>query len=834
MKRVFILIAMVFTLILPIVTSTIPHQVFAEDKAAEGGGDKKEEKKTEKKPSSKNVGMVEADKFPGYKIIGYEGLITSSYIRKMDCVDTEKSKKDEKKDEKKEGEKASDNDYAVGQGKKAKTEESGYFSKYLTEVFVDVVGLAIDFFFKPDCKDAADAFVMNIGKEMGKLGEPVNVTNNYIIMKLTGIMQYLAYGLSVIFTVIYGILYMLQKSEISPVKFFLRLGFVAVGIYFAPYVLQDILNLNNILVYNVSQINVTFDGGKETVVTAIPGAIYAFMSGTKEVINGNLLVGIVMLLMIIYALKPLFDIAMWWYTRLFKIFFYTVVSPLLIMLMALPQTSGNAKKALKDFIGETFAQFFVVLGMGMISMILVNILDMKYMIDLSDVGTMIFIFVALNFMADLPRMAQNIVGGISGGGQTSTAGLMKFATAVATMKAAKDINKIAKNTANNVKSAGRSVNNGVKHTFAAPSKMKEMTKAAGDKFNRGKEAAMYNRTSAAKESGDKQSWGVREAFKENGLAGGMAAMATNAVGGMAAVAGDAKERIKTGREVNKMFGEDVKNGTLDAGVKKAAVQENMQRYRDSNYFAHGMKQERKAGQGDMKKLSADNRMEQKRAELMRSATNMPNSVGDKFRNEMAKKQSINKEKMDKQQNIAKNKAESMRMSQGMTDEQRTQKLGQIKQFEKGNSDVKAMQRFMDTGSTTKKDGGNNSGAKHANGANKNNNKHNDAWNQKGNGQQNHQKKTQSGVAENLKNNGSTDMKPIITDTPQAKEKAPDTVTEKSNGGSDKKNRSTGKNKKEVVKKTGNKIEPKETNPGPKPEQMAKSEPIAKPTIEPLK
>ncbi|HDR8330172.1 TPA: hypothetical protein QC181_005157, partial [Bacillus cereus] len=211
MKRVFILIAMVFTLILPIVTSTISHQVFAEDKAAEGGGDKKEdkkeEKKTEKKPSSKNVGMVEADKYPGYKIIGYEGLITSTYIRKMECVDTEK-----KEGEKKEGEKAPDNDYAVGQGKKAKSEESGFFSKYIGEVVLDLVGSAIDFFFKPNCKDADDSFVMNIGKEMGKLGEPVNVTNNYIVMKLTGIMQYLAYGLSVIFTVIYGILYMLEKS----------------------------------------------------------------------------------------------------------------------------------------------------------------------------------------------------------------------------------------------------------------------------------------------------------------------------------------------------------------------------------------------------------------------------------------------------------------------------------------------------------------------------------------------------------------------------------------------------------------------------------------------
>ncbi|GAB6546954.1 hypothetical protein bcgnr5378_30060 [Bacillus cereus] len=826
MKRVFILIAMVFTLILPIVTSTIPHQVFAEDKAAEGGGDKKEdkkeEKKTEKKPSSKNVGMVEADKYPGYKIIGYEGLITSTYIRKMECVDTEK-----KEGEKKEGEKAPDNDYAVGQGKKAKSEESGFFSKYIGEVVLDLVGSAIDFFFKPNCKDADDSFVMNIGKEMGKLGEPVNVTNNYIVMKLTGIMQYLAYGLSVIFTVIYGILYMLEKSEISPIKFFMRLGFVAAGIYFAPYVLQDILNLNNILVYNISQISVTFDGGKETVVTAIPQAIYGFMSGTKEVINGNLLVGIVMLLMIIYALKPLFDIAMWWYTRLFKIFFYTVVSPLLIMLMALPQTSGNAKKALKDFIGETFAQFFVVLGMGMISMILVNILDMKYIIDLSDVGTMIFIFVALNFMADLPRMAQNIVGGISGGGQTSTGGLMKFATAVATMKAAKDINKIAKNTAGTVKSAGRSVNNGVKNTFAAPSKMKEMKNAVGEKINRGKEAAMYNRTSAAKESGDRQGWGIRDGFKENGLVGGMAAMASNGLGGMMVAAGDAKERIKTGVEMKKLFGEDVKNNIVDKSVQKAGVQDIMQRYRDSKYFAHGMKQERKAGEGDMKKLRVDNAMEKKRAELSRSVSKYPDSLGDDFRNEFAQKQSINKEKMEKQQNIAKNKAESMRLSQGMSNEQRTQQLGQIKQFEKGNSEVNQMQRFMDTGSTTKKDGGNNSGSKPTNGANKNNNKQNNAWDQKGSGQQNYQKKTQSGVAENLKNNGSTDMKPIVTGTPQAKEKAPDTVTEKSNGGSNKKNRSTGKRKKEVVKKTEDKIEPKETNSGPK------LEPITKPTIEHL-
>ncbi|GAB6443017.1 hypothetical protein bcgnr5390_14710 [Bacillus luti] len=804
MKRVFILIAMVFTLILPIVTSTIPHQVFAEDKAAEGGGDKKEdkkeEKKPEKKPSSKNVGMVEADKFPGYKIIGYEGLITSTYIRKMECVDTEK----------KEGEKPADNEYAVGQGKKAKTEESGFFSKYVAEFVLDLVSLGIDFFFKPNCNDADNEFVMNIGKEIGKLGEPVNVTNNYIVMKLTGIMQYLAYGLSVIFTVIYGILYMLEKSEISPIKFFMRLGFVAAGIYFAPYVLQDILNLNNILVYNISQISVTFDGGKETVVTAIPQAIYAFMSGTVEVINGNLLVGIVMLLMIIYALKPLFDIAMWWYTRLFKIFFYTVVSPLLIMLMALPQTSGNAKKALKDFIGETFAQFFVVLGMGMISMILVNILDMKYIIDLSDVGTMIFIFVALNFMADLPRMAQNIVGGISGGGNSSTGGLLKFATAVATMKAAKDVAKIAKNTANTAKGVGRGINNGVKNTFAAPSKMKEMGKTAKEKINRGKEAAMYNRTSAAKESGDRQGWGIREGFKENGLVGGMAAMATNGLGGMAAVAGDTKERIKTGVAMQKLFGEDVKNNKLDYGVQKAAGQESMQRYRDSAYFAHGMKQERKAGEGDMKKLRTDNTMEQKRAELMRSASKYPDSVGDGYRNELAKKQTINKEKMDKQQNIAKNKAESMRMSQGMSDEQRTQKLGQIKQFEKGNSEVKQMQRFMDTGSTAKKDGGSNSSSKNTN---NNNSKQNDAWQDKSGGPQNNQKKTQSGVAGNIKNDGSIEVKPTNTDTPQTKEKAPKAATEKPKNGAVKKNRSTGK---------------KNNNTGAKPNQPTKPDQTIKP------
>lgn len=578
-----------FSLLLPNIVSVVqPSYVYAEEEKKEDGD---EEKKEPRKPNTNNVGMIEQDKFPGYKVIGYEGFITNAYIRKVECVESPKTEGFYEKLE------------------KGEEKEGGYLVRYVAAMIAFVVDGAVTFFFEVTCEEASGSFTMNIGKELGKLGDPINITNNYIVMKLAGVMQYLAYGLSLVFVMIYGMSYMMGKSEISPPKFFMRTGFVVMGIYIAPYVLQDVLNLNNVLVYHISQIKVTFDGSDQPVSLAVPKAFHDFMSSSADLIQGNLLLGIVMVAMIIYTLKPMFDIAMWWYTRMLKIFFYAIISPILVMMMILPKTANMAKKAFKDFVGESFSQFVVMIGIATIAMMLGNLMDMRYILELSDVGLIIFMFTALNFMADLPNMAKNITGGLSGGGRATTAGLTSFAMNLATAKGVKDI-------ANNTKRIASNANGVVKAGFQAPGKISAAKDRAIGAVKSAAETATHNRTSAGSEN--KQSFGVGKALKEKGIAG---------VGNVAAAT--------AGRVVSKA--QELKDNALGAGILTQEVlgkhkhvsdalslyKVGVKDYNDKKYVANELKKENREGQKDLKQSQYSAAMAQKRKQLLEQAKNEP-------------------------------------------------------------------------------------------------------------------------------------------------------------------------------------------------------------------
>jgi hypothetical protein len=361
-----------------------------------------------------------------WHIIAYEGLFTPSYLKDgytcTEPVDESQFKKGETNGD-------------PTQGKVA---------KMFTDLISGVAKSVTDVMFGSDCPGIENGGLSVIA-EILNITSPLNLTQNYIIMKLVALTQSLAYVLAFVLIIAYGIMYTTGYENMDPVKFGIRMFFALILVNYLPYLMQDILNINNIIVHYISNIEVTFAGGG-TSSTVFAGAIKNWIDSMTESLMTNLLTLILLIVMIYLALQPIIKILVWWYTRMLKIFFHAIIGPIMVVMMALPQTSAMATKWLKDFIGETFSQVFMVLAMAMMAFIVGNMADFAHLTNLGWLGTLLVMYAAISFLAEVPSLSSSMIGGIGGLNANKLAGDVA--------RVPKKLGKVAKGAGNSVKNAG--------------------------------------------------------------------------------------------------------------------------------------------------------------------------------------------------------------------------------------------------------------------------------------------------------------------------------------------------------------------------------------------
>src|SRR5205085_4202986 len=135
----------------------------------------------------------------------------------------------------------------------------------------------------------------------------------------------IALGASVILIAVYGIIYTLMGLEgMNPFKFGMRMLFAMMATYYLPYLMQDILNINNVLVLNITTIDPSVGNaatdyaygagiGLMYMATAVINSIILTLIATGG--TASLLWLIVIITFIVMIIKPMLQIIMWWYLR---------------------------------------------------------------------------------------------------------------------------------------------------------------------------------------------------------------------------------------------------------------------------------------------------------------------------------------------------------------------------------------------------------------------------------------------------------------------------------------------------------------------------------------
>lgn len=246
------------------------------------------------------------------------------------------------------------------------------------------------------------------------LMKTVNVTYLQGVMQIVTIAQWFALSLTLLMMIYYGITMSAGIQQTPPMMFALRMFFAILGIYVAPYLVQDILNINNYLVHNLSQLHIVVNSaGKAgpTVQYAFPAAIMTiFASFVKWNVYGMFII-LIAIVTIIFCLIPLFKLILWWYVRWFKIMIYTVISPFMLMAVGLQETSKTTSRWFGSLMRETFAQSIVVFGIMAVSSLIPTLGQIIQTYKIGALGAGLVLYAMLSFLAQLPELAHSLFQG---------------------------------------------------------------------------------------------------------------------------------------------------------------------------------------------------------------------------------------------------------------------------------------------------------------------------------------------------------------------------------------------------------------------------------------
>ncbi|QST03014.1 hypothetical protein IMZ31_20930 (plasmid) [Pontibacillus sp. ALD_SL1] len=338
----------------------------------------------------------------GSAIIAYEGLLTKTFIEENACT-------------------ISDNGPKIIEDAKPSEEAgkslSGKVLGIVTSIIAAPIKLIADILFSTECASYGNKSAnFSVVSQITNITKPLNLTNNAVVMKLTSIMQSLAYVVAIGLIVFYGVMYTTGYQNLNPVSFGIRVFFSLMFVYYLPYLIQDVLNINNIIVHNLNNITMTFDGSNGSASSTFAKAIHDFATAlTGEDFLKNLLMLVIVIAMLYFSIAPLLKIIMWWYMRLLRIFFYSIIGPIIVVFMALPQTASMAVKWVRNMVGEIFSQLFMVLGTVMVSYILVNMKPFAEMVDLGWLGQIVLVYACIYFLASAADVSKEFIGGINAG-----------------------------------------------------------------------------------------------------------------------------------------------------------------------------------------------------------------------------------------------------------------------------------------------------------------------------------------------------------------------------------------------------------------------------------
>lgn len=308
--------------------------------------------------------------------------------------------------------------------------------------------------------DVPSSFKFGLMNQLNVFNVLVNITNIPTLMYLTNIVQSMAMILLVFFLLYKA--YSLMRgtdpsiNETSVASYVIKFGAVMAAIYYAPAILQDILSLNNILVNTLGSqeipLEITIGDKIETydfpIRISVIGMLGVFLSLMLDTIVGvagtnaatailfltpgiGLIILLLSLAVMVIVFIPIIKLVIWWYTRLFKLFVFTVLSPLMFMMFAAPGTAKIASRFVTNFVRTSFEQFFVLLGLAALLVFFAELPNMAEELSFGFVGMGIALYAGLTFVSQIPDVAGGMFDGdanFSGAG--AFAGMAGLASAI--------------------------------------------------------------------------------------------------------------------------------------------------------------------------------------------------------------------------------------------------------------------------------------------------------------------------------------------------------------------------------------------------------------------
>ncbi|MGF7535638.1 hypothetical protein AAGG74_18450 [Bacillus mexicanus] len=250
---------------------------------------------------------------------------------------------------------------------------------------------------------------------------PVNVTHVEALMSVTGIVQWISLTLMVFGILFFGFRIMTGQSEIDPFPFALRYFLSMFLVYYAPYFVQDILNLNNQIINALANYQVSMGGGVSTTAGAvIPLSLVGFIVNAADQGALGWLSMLVLLIVVVMTFIPMLKLVVWWYVRLFKIFLYTAISPLMFASIAFPEFKYTFSGYISSLIKEIFSQFFVMLAVLITGAFICELPNLANTLNLGIIGLGLALYAAFNFLHEVPKFATDLLEGKVGGPHLDT------------------------------------------------------------------------------------------------------------------------------------------------------------------------------------------------------------------------------------------------------------------------------------------------------------------------------------------------------------------------------------------------------------------------------
>lgn len=305
-----------------------------------------------------------------------------------------------------------DEDLGFGGAEKEKPGKlMSLITEFFSDVLADVAGLL-----RVECSPFAKAIT-------GIL-KPVNILNVPFIIHMLAITQIIALAFTVVATAVYALNYTIRGAYgriEQPMEFAFKLFLVIFGIAFTPYLVQAVLNINNMLVYHFMEIPMKFStindlgsGMAATYGVFLLQALSTLASvAISSVASGGVTLAILILAIVgvlIGIMIKLVKFILWWYIRMLLILFYTVLMPFFLVLY-LFGFEGIAKRGIAELMAHIFSQLIFAMAFYFTIGIIASLGQLKNAMDFGLLGSMFIIYALFHFLQMVPTMAIKMLGG---------------------------------------------------------------------------------------------------------------------------------------------------------------------------------------------------------------------------------------------------------------------------------------------------------------------------------------------------------------------------------------------------------------------------------------